>query len=141
MTTRQEYLEHIEFETTHRKRWLPKPVMNKRYIRGIITNKIKEKIRSRNSGQTTTDPHIRARVIAKTNERCYLCLRQWNPRLASLLPKLYFAHMQIDHVIPFSKFGPNNIANYMPICSQCNHRKSDLSLSEYRAGVRKPAFR
>lgn len=114
--------------------------MNKRYIRGIITNKIKDKIRSRNTGQKTTDPEVRARVIQKTGGSCYLCFRQWNPQMADMLPTRYFKHMQIDHIVPFSKFGPNDVANYMPVCSRCNNRKSDLSLAEYRAGVRKPAF-
>lgn len=141
VATRKEYLEHIEFQSTYRKKWLSKPIRDKRYIRGIISNTIKDKIRSRSTGQTTTDPRIRARVIAKTGGRCYLCLREWNPRKADLLPRLYFAHMQIDHVVPFSKSGPNHISNYMPICSKCNNRKSDLSLAEYHAGVRKPAFK
>jgi 5-methylcytosine-specific restriction endonuclease McrA len=132
MPSREEYLAHIEFQTTHRKKWLTKPVRDKRYIRGIISNKIKDSIRSRNTGQKTTDPHVRARVIAKTGGVCYLCFRTWNPRLADSLPHLYFAHMQIDHVIPFSKFGPNDVANYMPVCSRCNHIKSNLTLSEAR---------
>lgn len=137
MATRAEYLNHLEFETAHRKKWLIRPIRTKRYIRGIISNIIKDKIKSRNTGQKTTDPNVRARVIAKTDGKCYLCLREWNPKLALLLPDLYFAYMQIDHIIPFSKFGPNHISNYMPVCSKCNNAKSDLSLGEYRSGVRK----
>lgn len=138
---REDYLRHLEYETTHRKKWLAKPVRTKRYIRGIISNTIKEKIRSRDTGDRTTDPAIRAKVLLKTGGRCYLCFRKWNPRLADQFPNLYFAKLQIDHVIPFSKFGPNDISNYMACCSKCNNKKSDLSLAEYRAGVKKPRWR
>lgn len=134
---REEYLKHLEFETTHRRRWLDKAVRNKRYIRGIITHTIKERINSRDKGQRTTDYEIRQAALAKTGGHCYLCWRKWNPELADQFPRLFFAHLQIDHLVPFSKFGPNHLGNYLPACSRCNNLKSDLSLGEFRAGVRK----
>lgn len=129
----------VDFELEHRKKWLDKPVRSKRYIRGIINNIIKEKINSRNTGERTTSPSVRLRALNKTGGKCYLCLRQYtqNTTKAVLLPRLYFSSLQIDHIMPFSKFGPNSISNYMPICSRCNNKKSDLSLAEFRAGVRK----
>ena len=138
---KEEYIAHIEFETAHRKKWLKQPVHTKRYIRGMLTNIIKARIHSRDTGQRTTDPAIRARVLKKTAGRCYLCHRLWKPILADILPKLYFSHLQIDHIVPFNKMGPNDISNYLAICSRCNNRKSDLSLAEFRAGVRKPAYK
>lgn len=130
----QRYFDHINFETTHRKKWLKRPVMTKRYIRGILRNEIKERIHSRSTGDRTTDPIIRARVIAKTAGVCYLCKRRYNPRLAQLLPHLFFATIQIDHIVPFSKMGPNDVSNYLVTCARCNNRKSDLTLAEFKAG-------
>lgn len=130
----------LTHEIEHRKRWLSRPIHSKRYIRGILNNVIKEKIHSRRTGQTTTDPEIRARVLAKTGGICYLCHRQWNPKLARLLPHVYFANLQIDHIVAFHKMGPNDVSNYLAICSRCNNRKSDLSLAEYHAGVKKKRF-
>lgn len=136
----EQYNEHIDFETKHRKKWIKKAVPTRRYIKAIINIKIKESILSRKTGDKTTDPRIRRQVLRKTGGKCYLCFRQYtrNTKLAERLPKLYFTRLQIDHVVPFSKFGPNDISNYMPACSECNRKKSDLSLAEYRAGVRRP---
>lgn len=136
---KEEYLAHLMHEIAHRKRWLQKPIENKRYIRGKINNIIKERIHSRTTGQTTMDAGIRAAALRKTGGHCYLCYRRYttNQTLADLLPRLYFTKLQIDHVVPFSKMGPNAISNYMPVCARCNNRKSDLSLAEFRAGVRK----
>jgi len=128
----KKYLAHIEYETRHRKKWLPAPVMNKRYISGIIRNTIKEHIHSRMTEDTTVDPLIRARVLAKTDGHCYICWRKWNPKKAILFPQLYFALYQVDHIVPFSKMGANAISNYMPICSRCNVLKTNLTLAEAR---------
>lgn len=137
------YLLALEYETAHRKKWLKKAVQNKRYIRGKLNAVLKDRIHSRYSGQTTFDPAIRSAVLRKTGGKCYLCWRQWteNKKLSDLLPRLYFTNLQVDHVVPFSKHGPNSLSNYMPICSNCNNKKSDLSLAEYRAGVRRPRWR
>lgn len=33
--------------------------------------------------------------------------------------------MNIDHIIPKSKGGPNHLDNYQPMCQPCNSRKGD----------------
>jgi 5-methylcytosine-specific restriction endonuclease McrA len=37
----------------------------------------------------------------------------------------------IDHVVPLSKGGNNEISNLVPACKQCNNAKSDMSLGEF----------
>ena len=117
-------------ESAHRRKHLAKPIKNKRYIRGIIDNIVKDATFPRDRGDKTTDPQVRKAVLAKTHGRCYLCHRLWNPKLAKLLPNLYFEILHIDHIVPVSKGGPNHIGNYMPACSRCNVIKSNLTLGE-----------
>jgi CRISPR/Cas system Type II protein with McrA/HNH and RuvC-like nuclease domain len=129
----------LAFETAHRKRWLSKAVPSKRYLRAKLGNIIQDRINSRNKNQQTTDPHVRAIVLRKTGGKCYLCMRQYttNALLEKIMPHLFFTGLEIDHIVPFSKFGPNTISNYLPVCRTCNSRKSDLSLAEFRAGKRR----
>lgn len=38
----------------------------------------------------------------------------------------------IDHVIPLSKGGTNNMDNLLPVCVSCNSKKGDKSLVEWK---------
>lgn len=124
------YVRRLKEDSAHRDKYLTKPIRNKRYIRGIIDNIVKDSIFPRDRGDLTTDPNVRRQVLAKTHGRCYICHREWNPKLAELLPHLYFKSLHIDHIVPVSKGGPNQIGNYMPACSRCNILKSNLTLGE-----------
>lgn len=121
----------------HRKRWVGKAIQDKRYIRGKINKIIKDAIFPRNRGDVTTDPFVRAAVLHKTGGRCYLCWREYitDEALARAVPRLYFFQLQIDHIVPLSKGGPNAISNYMPACSRCNNLKSNLSMDEAQARI------
>lgn len=55
----------------------------------------------------------RAQVLAKTHGHCHYC---WCP-----LP----GHWEVDHVIPQSRGGRNNIENLVPACNTCNCAKGD----------------
>jgi 5-methylcytosine-specific restriction endonuclease McrA len=37
----------------------------------------------------------------------------------------------IDHVVPLSKGGTNEISNLLPACKQCNNAKANMSLGEF----------
>lgn len=133
--SRTKYQEHLKRETEHRKKWLDKPIKTRRYIRGTVKGKLDEKLHSRKGGHETGDPIIRAKVLAKTGGMCYLCGRIYNPVFAKLLPHLYFSYLQIDHIHPLSKYGPNNIGNYLPSCDRCNRIKSNLGMIEARERI------
>lgn len=65
------------------------------------------------STKSTMRPATRAAVWAKTDGRCVYCGIQTNP----------FSTFSIDHVVPVSKGGTDDLANLVPCCRSCNSRK------------------
>lgn len=47
--------------------------------------------------------------------------------------------LEIDHVVPISRGGAHSIGNLAPACRTCNASKSDRFLTEWRAGLTRPA--
>lgn len=56
---------------------------------------------------------LRLRVLQRDRYLCQLCL-----------PKRFTAATEVDHVIPRSKNGTNDIENLMSVCSDCHAEKS-----------------
>lgn len=137
------YLQKQKEIAEHRKRVLSKPVQDKRYIRGKINKIVKDAIFPRDTGDTTTDPMVRAAVLRKTGGICYICKRvfTYDTSLAAHVPHVYFSSLQIDHIVPLSKGGPNAISNYMPACSRCNRLKSNLDMQEALARIHRDIAR
>lgn len=127
-----DYQKSLDEIYEHRKKWLGRPVRDKRYIRGTINKMVKDAIFPRDTGDMTTDPLVRERVLLKTGGHCYLCWREYTKdlELALRVPKRYFNKMQVDHIVPVSKGGPNALSNYMPACARCNNLKSNLGMRE-----------
>lgn len=49
---------------------------------------------------------------------------------------LEYKGFHVDHVIPFSGGGPDDIMNYFPACKECNSLKSALSLEQFRTSIK-----
>lgn len=48
-----------------------------------------------------------------------------------------YEEMQVDHIIPLRKGGPDDSSNYAPACRTCNHYKSTLTLEQFRQQLEK----
>lgn len=133
--THNEILEEL---SKHRNKWSPNLIRTKLVIRGQINARIKELKNPRNIGDKTGDASVRQAVLKKTGGKCFYCRRIFttNKNLALRVPRLYFSQLEIDHIVPHSKRGPNEIGNYVPACHRCNNLKSDLSLSTFYSLLR-----
>lgn len=66
------------------------------------------------------DPSVRQEAYHKFGGHCAYCGVQ--------LSKSF----HVDHVIPFSGGGPDDIMNFFPACKYCNTLKNSLSLEQFR---------
>lgn len=57
-------------------------------------------------------------ILRSFNHRCAYCGKQ--------------GKMTIDHVLPLSRGGRHCIANLVPACTNCNHSKGALTVTEWR---------
>jgi len=69
----------------------------------------------------TVSQSLRNRVIAKRGRICLYCGRG----------PLYRRALHLDHVVPQSHGGKNEVSNLVPACNTCNHRKSNKDISVY----------
>lgn len=61
---------------------------------------------------------IRALVLKRDNYTCQYCGKVGGK-------------LEVDHVIPFSKGGSNEMCNLVTACQRCNRQKRDKSKEEY----------
>lgn len=61
----------------------------------------------------------RKNIYAKGNGRCAICGRP-----------IDFYSMTVDHKIPLSKGGTNELTNLQPACLTCNFLKNGLTMDE-----------
>ncbi len=70
-----------------------------------------------------TDPvpmDVRYRVLAAANGRCSLCGATSKER-----------RIEVDHVVPRSKGGSNNVSNLQALCDECNRGKSNRDSTRF----------
>lgn len=67
------------------------------------------------------DPDVRRQVWEMTGGVCAYCSAALTPDNMNGGTSAFV----VEHVVPVSHGGPNNLANYVPACSGCNSSKSD----------------
>jgi ATP adenylyltransferase len=66
-------------------------------------------------------PDIRYRVLAAANGRCALCGASSSER-----------RIEVDHIVPRSRGGTNDISNLQALCDECNRGKSNTDQTDFR---------
>lgn len=70
---------------------------------------------------------VKEAVYAKTNGLCWYCGYEVSDK-----PESHFSRANIDHVVPVSKGGTDDLTNLVPSCFQCNITKGTQTLEEFR---------
>ena len=77
---------------------------------------------TRNREQRTRVPRIH-RLLDKTNWRCGYCSCELTTKTVTR-----------DHIVPRARHGKTSDENLMASCRDCNARKADLDIEDFRAG-------
>lgn len=70
-------------------------------------------------------PHIKRQIHDRQGGLCAYCGRHRNIK-----------YMTVDHIIPLSKGGTDDIDNLQCTCKMCNYLKGDMLPSEFTAFIR-----
>ena len=86
-------------------------------------------MRERFTHKSNTDrgrvrPRFKKKVYERDDYTCQFCGEQPGKE-----------KLTIDHLIPVSKDGRDEITNYVTCCEECNQRKADMPLSEFAETV------
>lgn len=65
-------------------------------------------------------PHDKRRIYENQNGKCAYCGQRRNIK-----------YMTVDHIIPLSKGGTNDIGNLQCTCKRCNNLKGDMMPDEF----------
>jgi 5-methylcytosine-specific restriction endonuclease McrA len=80
--------------------------------------KVVQKVLAKTNDKSTRRLRMRFEILERDGFRCRYCGRS----------VAQGATLQIDHIVPRSKDGQDNIDNYITACSDCNLGKSDVLL-------------
>jgi len=76
------------------------------------------------TGRGNIPKAVRHEVYKRDGCICQFCGAKRQPR-----------ELTIDHLVPVSRGGHDEITNYLTACKACNQRKADLSLEDFSAGL------
>lgn len=80
--------------------------------------------RIRGEKKTYKIDNVREKIFNKTSGFCYFCGSE-----------ILKSNFQIDHFLPKSKGGGNNIENLFPVCKLCNNSKNNNDIEFWRKKV------
>jgi len=64
--------------------------------------------------------HLRIQIIIRDGSKCRICGRSGDE-----------APLEVDHIVPFSEGGTDELANLATLCRDCNLGKSDYHFADY----------
>ena len=67
---------------------------------------------------------VRQEIYKRDGFTCQFCGAQQPPK-----------ELTIDHLVPVSRGGHDEITNFLTACKPCDQRKADLSLEDFSAGL------
>lgn len=113
--SKQKQLNFIKSHPDYFKKWRKTP-------KGVLSEKLKSQrrwARERNApGRHTMQEWIQIKTM-----NAYLCNNCGN-----MEP---FIQLTVDHIIPLTKSGSDNIENIQPLCQRCNSKKGNRLLKVY----------
>lgn len=77
------------------------------------------------------DPAVRQQVHAMTGGKCTYC----GTAVSDTPEQGVSVQLFVEHVVPSSKGGPNNLVNYVPACGSCNSAKGDRHVLHFVRNV------
>lgn len=109
--------------------WLIQQLVEADSVRRINESKViieyvaNEASRPREKAKRKSLRSVRGRVFEKSNGKCAYCDSQL----------IESGNWHVDHVVPISRGGADEIENMVAACHRCNTKKSDKPASEFRS--------
>ena len=105
----------------------------KAQLRGLCEQKLQEYVQQKGLSLwdyrlLETDPvpdDLRYKVLSAADHRCTLCGITAKER-----------PLDVDHIIPRSRGGSNDISNLQTLCSKCNRTKGNKDDTDFRSGAK-----
>lgn len=103
-----------EREISKRRYWANPELSRQRMLKYRQSNRAVIAVANNSGGRITEDVR---RFAAAMNKGCKYCGGS--------------KHLQVDHIVPRSKGGADEIANLQWLCRQCNHMKYDMTEEQF----------
>jgi hypothetical protein len=100
---------------------------NRTYTRKKLPCYQQHKRRTGKGNGGTDDPEIRMTVWEMANGKCMMG-KKYNPKCPGYIPS--DGRFEIDHIQPYSRGGYDGLKNFGLICSNCNKKKGNRSMTK-----------